>query len=53
MAVSFHPGLWWQVIRLGRLLLVEERHKEFWNYGKDLYVDLAARYPQGCRRLDY
>ena len=31
---------------------VEERHKKFWNYGKDLYVDLAARYPQGCKRLD-
>jgi carbonic anhydrase/acetyltransferase-like protein (isoleucine patch superfamily) len=31
---------------------VNERHKKFWNYGKDLYVDLAARYPQGCKRLD-
>ncbi|MCD6534861.1 MAG: gamma carbonic anhydrase family protein [Deltaproteobacteria bacterium] len=31
---------------------VNEQHKKFWNYGKDLYVDLAARYPQGCKRLD-
>ncbi|MCD6292147.1 MAG: gamma carbonic anhydrase family protein [Deltaproteobacteria bacterium] len=31
---------------------VKEQHKKFWNYGKDLYVDLAARYPQGCKRLD-
>lgn len=31
---------------------VNEVHKKFWNYGKDLYVDLAARYPQGCKRLD-
>ncbi|MCK5539478.1 MAG: gamma carbonic anhydrase family protein [Deltaproteobacteria bacterium] len=31
---------------------VNKRHKEFWNYGKDLYVDLAARYPRGCKRLD-
>ncbi|MEA3332761.1 MAG: gamma carbonic anhydrase family protein [Pseudomonadota bacterium] len=31
---------------------VNEHHKKFWDYGKDLYVDLAARYPQGCKRLD-
>ena len=31
---------------------VNERHRHFWSYGKDLYVDLAARYPAGCRRLD-
>lgn len=31
---------------------VDKRHREFWNYGKDLYVDLAARYPTGCRRID-
>ena len=30
---------------------VGERHREFWNYGKDLYVDLAARYPEGCIRI--
>jgi len=31
---------------------VEERHRDFWNYGKDLYVGLAGRYPRGCCRLD-
>ncbi|HDS15100.1 MAG TPA: gamma carbonic anhydrase family protein [Proteobacteria bacterium] len=31
---------------------VDSRHREFWNYGKDLYVDLASRYPRGCKRLD-
>jgi len=31
---------------------VEQRHRDFWNYGKDLYADLARRYPHGCRRLD-
>ena len=30
---------------------VSERHQKFWNYGKDLYVDLAKRYPAGLRRL--
>ncbi|MBN2332068.1 MAG: gamma carbonic anhydrase family protein [Deltaproteobacteria bacterium] len=30
---------------------VEERHRTFWEYGKDLYVDLAKRYPGGLRRL--
>jgi carbonic anhydrase/acetyltransferase-like protein (isoleucine patch superfamily) len=31
---------------------VTERHQKFWNYGKDLYVDLAKRYPVGLRRLE-
>ncbi|RLB67191.1 MAG: gamma carbonic anhydrase family protein [Deltaproteobacteria bacterium] len=31
---------------------VGERHRDFWNYGKDLYVDLARRYPTGLRRLE-
>ncbi|MBN2232521.1 MAG: gamma carbonic anhydrase family protein [Deltaproteobacteria bacterium] len=30
---------------------VTERHREFWNYGKDIYVDLARRYPAGLERL--
>ncbi len=30
---------------------VGDRHRRFWNYGKDLYVDLAARYPEGCKRI--
>lgn len=30
---------------------VNDRHRHFWSYGKDLYVDLAARYPAGCRRI--
>ena len=30
---------------------VTDRHRKFWNYGKDLYVDLAQRYPSGLRRL--
>ena len=30
---------------------VNDRHRKFWNYGKDIYVDLAARYPTGCRRI--
>ena len=31
---------------------VAKRHRDFWQYGKDLYVDLARRYRAGCRRLD-
>ncbi len=31
---------------------VEARHRDFWNYGKDLYVDLARRYQTGSRRID-
>lgn len=31
---------------------VTERHRQFWDYGKDLYVDLAKRYPAGLRRLE-
>ncbi len=31
---------------------VQQRHKDFWTYGKQLYVDLAARYPQEFERID-
>ncbi len=31
---------------------VTERHQKFWDYGKDLYVDLAKRYPAGLQRLE-
>jgi carbonic anhydrase/acetyltransferase-like protein (isoleucine patch superfamily) len=30
---------------------VEQRHKDFWTYGKQLYVDLAARYPAEFERI--
>ncbi len=30
---------------------VQERHKEFWTYGKQLYVDLAALYPEQFERI--
>jgi len=30
---------------------VEQRHKDFWTYGKQLYVDLAARYPTEFERI--
>lgn len=28
-----------------------DRHKEFWNYGKQLYVDLAGEYPDKFERI--
>jgi len=28
------------------------RHKEFWEYGKQLYVDLAKEYPSKLKRID-
>jgi carbonic anhydrase/acetyltransferase-like protein (isoleucine patch superfamily) len=31
---------------------VQERHRAFWRYGKQLYVDLAARYPREFERID-
>ncbi|MBN2497978.1 MAG: gamma carbonic anhydrase family protein [Deltaproteobacteria bacterium] len=31
---------------------VQERHKEFWKYGKQLYVDLAHQYPSAFERID-
>ena len=31
---------------------VEARHKEFWTYGKQVYVDLARRYPRELERID-
>jgi len=31
---------------------VKPESRDFWNYGKDLYVEMAARYRTGCRRLD-
>ncbi|GAB4262232.1 MULTISPECIES: gamma carbonic anhydrase family protein [Deferrisoma] len=33
---------------IGRVL---DRHREFWSYGKNLYVDLAERYRHGFRRI--
>jgi len=30
---------------------VENRHKEFWTYGKQLYVDLARDYPAKFEKL--
>ncbi|HSH68552.1 MAG TPA: gamma carbonic anhydrase family protein [Deferrisomatales bacterium] len=30
---------------------VSARHRAFWTNGKDLYVDLARRYPAGLRRV--
>ena len=30
---------------------VGDRHRSFWIYGKDLYVDLTRRYARGFRRL--
>jgi carbonic anhydrase/acetyltransferase-like protein (isoleucine patch superfamily) len=30
---------------------VSEKHRDFWKWGKDLYVDLTRRYPHGLRRL--
>jgi carbonic anhydrase/acetyltransferase-like protein (isoleucine patch superfamily) len=31
---------------------VQKRHKDFWNYGKQLYVDLARKYPKEFERID-
>lgn len=31
---------------------VREHHKEFWKYGKQLYVDLAHKYPASFERID-
>jgi carbonic anhydrase/acetyltransferase-like protein (isoleucine patch superfamily) len=31
---------------------VEQRHKDFWTYGKQLYVDLAKRYPRELERIE-
>lgn len=31
---------------------VKDRHKEFWAWGKQIYVDLARSYPGKLRRLD-
>jgi carbonic anhydrase/acetyltransferase-like protein (isoleucine patch superfamily) len=28
-----------------------ERHKEFWTWGKQLYMDLAEEYPRKCKRI--
>ena len=32
--------------------IVKQRHKEFWTYGKQLYVDLARRYPRDLERIE-
>jgi len=31
--------------------IVKQRHKEFWTYGKQLYVDLARQYPRDFERI--
>ena len=31
---------------------VQSHHKEFWTRGKQLYVDLAHRYPEELKRID-
>jgi len=31
---------------------VQQSHKDFWLYGKQLYVDLAHRYPKELQRID-
>ncbi len=31
---------------------VQKKHKEFWTYGKQLYVDLAQEYPDKLKRID-
>lgn len=30
---------------------VQPHHKEFWNHGKQLYIDLARRYPEKLERI--
>ena len=30
---------------------VKDKHKEFWTYGKQLYIDLAAEYPDSLEKL--
>ena len=29
-----------------------EKHKKFWTYGKQLYIDLAKEYPEKFQRID-
>lgn len=31
---------------------VQKKHKDFWTYGKQLYVDLAKEYPEKLQRID-
>ncbi len=31
---------------------IREKHRKFWAYGKQLYVDLAREYPQKLKRLE-
>jgi len=31
---------------------VQDKHKDFWEWGKQLYVDLAHSYPEKLRRID-
>lgn len=31
---------------------IQEHHKAFWEYGKQLYVDLAHQYPKAFERID-
>jgi hypothetical protein len=30
---------------------VNEKHKTFWNYAKDLYINLAKEYPDKLERI--
>lgn len=30
---------------------VKQKHKDFWTYGKQLYIDLAKEYPEKLKRL--
>lgn len=46
-AEKFVAGVPWKV--MGD---VQPRHKEFWTWGKQLYVDLAKSYPEKLKRLD-
>jgi hypothetical protein len=32
---------------------VRRQHKEFWTYGKQLYCDLARRYPGEFEKIEY
>ncbi len=31
---------------------VQQKHKDFWTYGKQIYVDLAREYPEKLHRMD-
>ena len=31
---------------------VSEEQRRFWTHGKDLYIELAGRYPDGLKEID-